>query len=546
MFLADAVAGYVTSLTERELDAPLIALLRSRGFTQVHLVHGQYEFGRDFIARRLDDGIEMQYCLQSKAGDLNARSWRELRLQVDAMRTGTVAHPSFDPALPRRLVVVTNGRLIGGAAIEFQDYNTHHRSRDELTAELWDIDELAPMFYDVLIEGVTAQHRARTLELLGQVSSGRGTYSLIREYARAWFDPTLAPRDSWANVLTAAMLVREASTAGREDLAAQLAYHLIRSTWEVPVVKDAEPKRRVARALLRHVAERSWDQVRDFGAEDVLAQTLDSSPGFAAFVTHPVKIARLCEILSMGGLLSLAELGAPGTDDKLAVEFDAAAIARWLKGLVEKTPAVSHVVSDDYAFSLLVTSVFLHTCGHRVDNLLREAAIWLLDRVEYADGIPEAGVTPTETVRVLLGSPYKGLRKAGRKDSYGFTVILDLARQFGLSDLFADVVHDLDAVQAYASIVRGYPPNRATLIARLSYVDHPTEVGSPVAAHYEDDINSMPAAANAAWFDVAATWATLRDRHTPAILEAIVDACRTLGFESMSDPTGSQVAHCHK
>jgi hypothetical protein len=524
MFLADAVAGYVASLTERELDAPLIALLRSRGFTKVHLVHGQYEFGKDIIARRLEDGIETQYCLQSKAGDLNARSWRELRLQVDAMRTGTVAHPGFEPVLPRRLVVVTNGRLIGGAAIEFQDYNTHHRSRDELIADLWDIDELAPMFYDVLVDGVTARHRSRTLELLGQLGSGRGTYSLIREYAAAWFDPDLTRRDSWANVLTAAMLAQEASTAGREDLAAQLAYHLIRCTWEVPTVEDAEAHRRVARALLRQVAHRSWDQVRNLAADDVVAQTLRGSPGFAAFATHPVKIARLCEILSMGGLLSLDESRAVRTDDNFSAEFDTPAVAAWLKALVETTPGLSHPVSDDYAFSLLVTCVFLHASGQEVEHLLREAAIWLLDRVEYADGIAEAGVTPNEMVRVLLGSPYRGLRKGGRKDSYGLTVILDLARVFGLADLFADVVHDLDAVEAYASIVRGYPPSRAILIARLSYADHPTEVENLVAAHYEDSVDSMPAAANRAWFDVAATWATLRDRHTPAILDALVHA----------------------
>jgi hypothetical protein len=320
------------------------------------------------------------------------------------------------------------------------------------------------------------------------------------------------------------MLAQEASTAGREDLAAQLAYHLIRSTWEVPAVEDAEARRSVARALLRQVAHRSWDEVRNLSADDLVGQTLRGSPGFAAFATHPVKIARLCEILSMGGLLSLSESGAARTDDNLAAEFDAPAVAGWLKALVETTPGVSHPVSDDYAFSLLVTCVFLHASGHEVEPLLREAAIWLLDRVEYADGIAEAGVTPNEIVRVLLGSPYKRLRKGGRKDCYGLTVIVDLARVFGLADLFADLVHDLDAVEAYASIVRGYPPNQANFIARLSYADHPRQVDGLVAAHYEDGVDSMPTAANRAWFDVAATWATLRDRHTPAILDALVHA----------------------
>jgi hypothetical protein len=157
MFLADAVAGYVESLTERELDAPLISLLYRLGFTHVHLVHGAYEFGKDIIARRDEDGTTFQYCFQSKAGDLNTSAWRDLRQQVDAMRTGTVVHPDFDANLPRRLVVVTNGRLVGGAGIEFQDYNTHQAARGETIAELWDIDRLVPEFERVLVEGVPAR-----------------------------------------------------------------------------------------------------------------------------------------------------------------------------------------------------------------------------------------------------------------------------------------------------------------------------------------------------------------------------------------------------
>lgn len=521
MFLADAVANYVTSLTERELDAPLIALLRSQGFTRVHLVHGPYEFGKDIIARRVDDGVETQYCLQSKAGDLNARAWRELRLQVDAMRTGTVAHPHFDPTLPRRLVVVTNGRLIGGAAVEFQDYNSYHRTRNESPTDLWDIDDLAPKFYDVLIDGVSARHRSRTLELLGQLANGRGTVRLVREYTRSWFNTDLTAREAWSNVLTAAMLAQEASMSGREDLAAQLAYQLVRSTWEVPETQDAEAKRRTAHALLQHVAQQTWDQVRNMTADDVVRTTIESSPAFAPFSTHPVKIARLCEVLSMGGLLALSnQLRADA--ERPPAGFDVVTVANWVAGLCETTPAVSHPIGDDYAFSLLATCIFLHSTGHDVDHLLGEAAVWLLDRVEFADGIAEAGVDTFEMVRVLLGSPYKGLRKAGRRDSYALTVTLDLARALGLDDLFIRLVHDLEAVDAYASVVRGYPPNPATLVARLSYADHATDDGVLVAAHYGDDIQTMSAAANEEWFDVLATWATLRDRHTPAILRALI------------------------
>lgn len=185
MFLEDAVAAYVEGLTERELDAPLLALLRRLGFHHVHLVHGPYEFGKDFVARRHEDGTEYQYCLQSKAGDLGSANWRDVLQQVDAMRTGSVVHPDFDPFLPRRLVVVTNGRLKGGAGVEFQDYDHYHRDRGEAPTELWDIDWLIPQFEAVLVEGVPAQDRARTLGawvgngLLGSTAQRSGSEALM-------------------------------------------------------------------------------------------------------------------------------------------------------------------------------------------------------------------------------------------------------------------------------------------------------------------------------------------------------------------------------
>ena len=67
MFLADSVAGYVTSLTGRELDELQIAVLRSRGSSHVPLVHGQHKSGKDIIARRVFGDVEVQFCLQSKA-----------------------------------------------------------------------------------------------------------------------------------------------------------------------------------------------------------------------------------------------------------------------------------------------------------------------------------------------------------------------------------------------------------------------------------------------------------------------------------------------
>lgn len=49
--LANVVESYLDSLEEREFDAPFMALLRALGFWDIHLLHGPFEFGKDFIAK---------------------------------------------------------------------------------------------------------------------------------------------------------------------------------------------------------------------------------------------------------------------------------------------------------------------------------------------------------------------------------------------------------------------------------------------------------------------------------------------------------------
>jgi hypothetical protein len=120
--LDDVVGSFLDSVGEREFDAPLMALLRSHGFTDIHFVHGQYEFGKDVIAKS-EDGAPVQYVLQSKAGDLGLSQWTGIRGQIDLLRTNELSHPSFDRTLPRRAVLVITGRLI-----------REHRSRSRITA----------------------------------------------------------------------------------------------------------------------------------------------------------------------------------------------------------------------------------------------------------------------------------------------------------------------------------------------------------------------------------------------------------------------------
>src|SRR5271154_2088364 len=143
--LVDVIANYVDSLTEREFDPPFVALLRLNGFTDIHFLHGSFEFGKDFIAKRKEDGIDYQYAFQTKAGNLGLSEWKECRGQIDMLRVNSLAHPNFDKSMPRKARFITTGRLVGGAALDAQEYREHLAKLNENEFITWDRDTLVEM-----------------------------------------------------------------------------------------------------------------------------------------------------------------------------------------------------------------------------------------------------------------------------------------------------------------------------------------------------------------------------------------------------------------
>lgn len=99
--------------------------------------------------------------------------------------------------------------------------------------------------------------------------------------------------------------------------------------------------------------------------------------------------------------------------------------------------------------------------------------------------------------------------------AYAFAVILDLVFVAGFRSLYEDLLHDLDALDAFPNIVaENHPTVGNKLIARLEYR---TDV-MPPAEHYAIPADATAAGNNRLWFDCFARWATFRDRHQPTVL----------------------------
>jgi hypothetical protein len=531
-WLADAVAAYVERLTERDFDVPFIAMLHHMGFKQVHLTHGAYEFGKDFIARRTEDGVTTQWCFQSKAGNIAKKAWREeVSPQVQLMRTGTIVHPSFDPDLPRRIVVVTTGRLNGSAGIEMQQNNAYAKSRGELICDLWDIDYLVPTLVECLIVRRSPLEQARLLEMVGRIRSGLGNRTDIASLASRWLlapeqrsqsgktKKALTKSDSdkhrWGDVLISCLLANEAAAAGREDLAVQATYLLIRSYHrELPdsatnQKKGAAPDKTIldlAHRAFAAVAEPFWEQVRV--APQPIELTTSGVTALSVFLTHPIKVARLCETLGM-----LALWHHEHGDVDTATE-----ISTCLASLTADAVGVWHPIGDEWSFSVLVAVVAMAVCGESRSAVagVRTTAVWLLDLVEQRRGFPGVGADPREVVETVLARRVIGQPAPPDSALVGLAIVTDLALLLGENELASDIVQSTWAVGALATLVVPKNVESGTRVARIDYSVLPA-----VPTHHKDEVTASWPVGSV--FDSVAIWATQRDRYLPGVLSPMLE-----------------------
>jgi hypothetical protein len=509
--LDDAAAAFLDSVSERAFDEPLLAILRAQGFGDLHLVHGQREFGKDVIGRH--DGE--QWAWQSKAGDISQADWREMTGQLDELRLVNLGHGAFDADLPRRPVLVTTGRLTGNAPDLYRDYNERARKNGEPELALWDRDELLGMLSgnpDAILRGSID---GQFLAALGAVDEQVSTMQSTEVFSRRWtaWEPS---RLSGLGVVEAAVVCERFKAGERLDLACHLALCLLRGAWASAA--DDEEAVLVAKAagqLFESYALALWEECD----ERLLREKgLVGYSGFSAWVTYPVRCMRVAEII---GLLSL-RLAAD--QNEMAVEM-----AQWLVQFRDAQPGTAHPISDLYAVSLVPSTLAIASQDpNAARSLLRNAAIWLCDA--YAERLGLAGVdaSPDEEIRRLIGAPLEVVELERRRDSSIATIILDLCAALGLTDLYEEVFNDVLAVGIYPRVLRmveGPDEYLRTgegnrLDPNVDFAEH-LEEGSAVAPHHADSSGQRLLDANRSW-DLLAISSATRDRH---FFQAMEDKC---------------------
>jgi hypothetical protein len=447
--LRNVLVDYLDTVKEREFDLPFLALLPALGFYDVHYTHGQVEFGKDFIAKKVENGVEIQYSFQSKAGDVSQSDWRDgiMGQMLESILTG-LSHPDFDRNLPHQAVLITTGRLKGNTALGLQDLNTRIEQQYQLRSIcLWDRERLADNLESY---GLRGMHRATAsgfsslgsfYMLYGKSLQDDLSFREIEQHSRYWVKESV---DKDKRLLGAAI---ESEIIASQCIQHGLLYEAIyaylavlrvilsdmhRATASAETVqmialyeRALEKVCRICRAY-HSEAKRGWHE-----ADKDLIRTIEG-PG--AMFTYLVHCARILEV---SGYLYFLE-----DDTKTRNQ-----LASFIEAFVLKEPGCAHIPSDRYAVSLVLPVIVLCTTSRRdsAREILRRAVIWLCDRYEEGWGLAALEADPYDEVVTLLGYPFEFIPEQGRSGSFLASVISDLSAFLDDRQFYSDVVNDIKA-----------------------------------------------------------------------------------------------------
>lgn len=440
--LDDVLGSYLDLLTEREFDAPFLALLRARGYRDIHFLHGSFEFGKDFIAKVEDAGTTYQVALQTKGGNLGIADWREARGQIDEMRTNNLAHPNYDTSLPKRTIFVTTGRLTGAAPVSAQEYGRHLEQLGEGGFEVWDCETIVADLTNHPAIGLADNLDEGLLRVIVDISAGVATQSQLEEWSRAWVSA-----DAHAllrGALAAAVVAARCREANRLDLAAHATLLIVRAALAGLADGRDEDEALLAKLggdLFERYAVELFGRCRDLVADPDLFTGVGE---LAIWITYPVRVARTAEILA----LYVLRLRLDGR------EAAAEPIGALLRELVSSQPGAAHTVSDHGAATLIPVGLAL---GAEDEDLFAtwviEVVRWTANRYDGGPGLASLGATPKEEVEYLAGSALEHVNVPARTTSLVATAVLDLISVFERSDLYDLAVNELLAVDALPDVV---------------------------------------------------------------------------------------------
>lgn len=429
--------GWIAGLDERGFDWPLLALLRSHGFYDIHSTHGQYEFGKDFVAKRVEAELVVQYAFQSKSGDIGGGEWDSILAQLFEAVGGRLAHPNFDADAERRCVLVTTGWLKGKAIQSANDFKSRMAGEADFT--IWDRDYLLDLARGTNPDFPLRDPHPAIEHIVAEIQLGTlGSRALLLGLERA---VTLIPLDVGTlhiASMEATLVIAALRRAGLDLHVPLVAAHLARLA--AACSDEASGAVAYEEAMDIYLAAVGALLTRFEPALPVPTNFKDLvGGGFEQWFTYPAACCLLGEFLAVGYLLA-------------SRRGDASAQARLLDALlalVRHQPGIRHPVSDRFAVSTLAISAALAHAGAFDDlrALIETTTVWLCDHLD-GDGVGLAGpyAEPRQEIEHLMGARLDFVEVEARTGSLLAVALVEAANAW-LPEIYGDVLNDILAVK---------------------------------------------------------------------------------------------------
>jgi hypothetical protein len=356
-----------------------------------------------------------------------------------------IAHPSFDARAPRRAIVVTTGRLTGGAPADAQQFagSLKRRRRRSLRErfsrtptqpfEVWDRDKVLELIREnvhLALDGWTEAALREFLGLLADCDRAVVSQRHVEKATRAWTE------DLSRAMLATALIAQRLNEARRSDLAAVASLSLARGAALSANVALGTSAFTVSRELFKTYGEALVSTVAPCVEDPTLFLGLCNE--LLPVATYPIRCSIVLEVAGLLGLLYFDE----GANEK------GQEMASLLAKFVAAQPGASHPVSDRWAISLVPCAALLRRCdAPELTPWLERTVAWTCDRYEDGAGLASVYAEPDEEIVHLLGFPYEHLEVKSRRSSFLATFILDLACTLELPQLFRDALNDFEAVE---------------------------------------------------------------------------------------------------
>lgn len=439
--LTNVFADFLDTLeSERAFDAPFVCLLRVSGFEEIHCIHGLYEFGKDFIAKKAIDGQIIQYLFQTKKGDITKEVWtKQLQPQCETMVYTGIGHPNFDRSLPRQLVLVATGEMRGQAAVLAEQYAEDLQRRHGSKPTFWTRNILAEQFAKcsekllALTSDDTIEHHknwGRLFSYLESVDIGEFSFKALESITRSWtFVDAPSAFKSSVELMLSRDVLRRRGLRIHATLLTLAAGRSLASDAVHSNVGSYEP-------ILRRLFLQDVDEVLEW-----IDEVPKNDRKFCLVGGDPYEI-----LIAQGRLLHWLEFISAGVLLEPA-NLDRIGRARSLFSEALELSCTTRPLGERYAVSVLLVAVAGTLIGLDVKPWLVSVAVWLGDRFENEGlGLAAPRASTEEELWRTLGDGVVCNRLEPRNVSSMAAALLDACSILGDSELYNDIRHDCLAV----------------------------------------------------------------------------------------------------